>query len=150
MISLLPPEAIAQTFFGAADLAALTPHHHWPSAEISGDCIFLNAQQAQSETQGRDAPLARLGLDWWVSACSGTGDAWLMSLDGQQRIAFLDHDQGPDALAQPMGLNFAQWLQTADLLHQWEQADDDAQAPVLQGLLEQISAGLYQRFPYAI
>ena len=149
MISLHPPEAIAQAFFGAADPAALTPHHHWPAVEISGDCVFLNAQQALSETQGRDAPLARLGQDWWVFACSGTGDAWLMSLDGQQRIAFLDHDQGPDAVAQPMGLNFAQWLQTADLLHQWELVDDEALAPALQGLLEQISTGLCQRFPYA-
>lgn len=107
MLELHSPQDIAQALFGAPDVLTLTPVHSWSALEISGDCVFLNAAQARSETQGRDAPLVKLGQDWWVFAASGTGDAWLMSLDGQQRIAFLDHDAGPDATTElcPMAAN---------------------------------------------
>lgn len=152
MLSLRSPYTIAKELFDAADLAQLQPDHRWPAREISGDCVFLDARQALSELRGRDAPLARLGQDWRVFAVSGTGDAWLMSLDGQQRIGFLDHDQGAEAVAQPMTLNFGQWLQLADLMGQWEAMDDDLDDEAvaqLSRLMEQISHGLSRRYPYA-
>ena len=73
-----------------------------------------------------------------------------MSLDGQQRIAFLDHDHGPDATPKGMELNFAQWLQMADLMRQWELADDEAQSALMPALLEQINPGLSASYPYSI
>ncbi|MDR2299276.1 MAG: hypothetical protein LBE30_13170 [Comamonas sp.] len=154
MLLLRSPHTIAQELFEANDIAQLQPGHRWPAREISGDCVFLDARQALSELQGRDVPLAQLGQSWWVFAASGTGDAWLMSLDGQQRIGFLDHDDGQDAIVQPMALDFGQWLQLADLMRQWEtladELDEEALAAPLNALLEQISPGLSQRYPYVI
>lgn len=150
MLAVRTPQDIAQALFGSSGILTLTPDHHCSALEISGDCVFLNAQQARRETQGRDAPLARLGRDWWVFAVSGTGDAWLMSLDEQQRIAFLDHDHGPDATPKGMELNFAQWLQMADLMRQWELADDEALSALMPALLEQINPGLSASYPYSI
>lgn len=154
MLSLRSPHTIAQELFGATDIAQLQPGHRWPAREISGDCVFLDARQALSELRGRDAPLAQLGQNWWIFAASGTGDAWLMSLDGQQGIGFLDHAAGPDAVVQPMALDFGQWLQLADLMRQWEtladELDEEAPAAPLNALMEQISPGLSQRYPYAI
>lgn len=154
MLSLRSPHTIAQELFGATDIAQLQPGHRWPAREISGDCVFLDARQALSELRGRDAPLAQLGQNWWIFAASGTGDAWLMSLDGLQGIGFLDHAAGPDAVVQPMALDFGQWLQLADLMRQWEtladELDEEALAAPLNALMEQISPGLSQRYPYAI
>ena len=154
MLSLRSPHTIAQELFGATDIAQLQPGHRWPAREISGDCVFLDARQALSELRGRDAPLAQLGQNWWIFAASGTGDAWLMSLDGLQGIGFLDHAAGPDAVVQPMALDFGQWLQLADLMRQWEtladKLDEEALAAPLNALMEQISPGLSQRYPYAI
>lgn len=150
MLSLRSPQAIALELFESSDIAHVQPRHRWPAREISGDCVFLNAQQASIETQGRDAPRAQLGQKWWVFAVSGTGDAWLMSQDGQQHIGFLDHDDGPDAVATPMDLNFGQWLQLADLLRQWEALDDEAFSALLTSLMEQISPGLGLRYPYGL
>lgn len=154
MLSLRSPHTIAQELFGAPDIAQLQPGHRWPAREISGDCVFLDARQALSELRGRDAPLAQLGQNWWIFAASGTGDAWLMSLDGLQGIGFLDHAAGPDAVVQPMALDFGQWLQLADLMRQWEtladELDEEALAAPLNALMEQISPGLSQRYPYAI
>lgn len=154
MLSLRSPHTIAQELFGTTDIAQLQPGHRWPAREISGDCVFLDARQALSELRGRDAPLAQLGQNWWIFAASGTGDAWLMSLDGLQGIGFLDHAAGPDAVVQPMALDFGQWLQLADLMRQWEtladELDEEALAAPLNALMEQISPGLSQRYPYAI
>ena len=150
MLAVRSPQDIAQSLFGSAHVPALTPDHRWPTLEISGDCVFLDARQARSETQGRDAPLARLGQDWWVFASSGTGDAWLLSLDGQQRVAFLDHDQGPDDAPQAMALSFAQWLQMADLMRQWELLDDDTLSALMPALLDQINPGFSSLYPYSI
>lgn len=154
MLSLRSPHTIAQEVFGAPDIAQLQPGHRWPAREISGDCVFLDARQALSELRGRDAPLAQLGQNWWIFAASGTGDAWLMSLDGLQGIGFLDHAAGPDAVVQPMALDFGQWLQLANLIRQWEtladELDEEALAAPLNALMEQISPGLSQRYPYAI
>lgn len=50
-------------------------------------------------------------------------------------------------------LNFAQWLQMADLLHQWEQLeqleqwDEETLRPLLQELMEQINSGLFDLYP---
>ena len=157
MLLLRSPQTIALELFGVEEPPHWQAQHRWPAQEISGDCVFLNAQQARNETLGRDAPLAGLGRDWWVFASSGTGDAWLISMDeslnNAQQIAFLDHDLGADAMAQLMGLSFGQWLQMADLMHQWEACDDEEQASQLaevSSLLDQISTGLSQRFPYAL
>ena len=157
MLLLRSPQTIALELFGVEEPLHWQAQHRWPAREISGDCVFLNAQQARNETLGRDAPLAGLGRHWQVFARSGTGDAWLIAMDDSlnnaQQIAFLDHDLGPDAVAQPMGLSFGQWLQMADLMRQWEACDDDVQAAQLEevsSLLDQISQGLSQRFPYEI
>ena len=149
MFLLRSPQTIAQALFATPDVPLLQPGHRWPALEISGDCSLLNAQQARSETQGRDVPLVRLGQDWWVFASSGTGDAWLMSLDRQQTIAFLDHDNGPDAQAEAMDIDFGQWLQLADLMQQWEQLDDESLSATLSDCMEQIAPGLSQRYPYS-
>jgi hypothetical protein len=85
-----------------------------------------------------------------VFATSGTGDAWLMSLVDGRSIAFLDHDAGPDAVPQPMQPDFAQWLQLADLLDQWEQCKPPPAPARIQALLETISAGMAARYPYAL
>ena len=113
--------------------------------------VVRGGRSCDDEARAR-RPLAQLGQNWWIFAASGTGDAWLMSLDGQQRIGFLDHDQGAEAVAQPMALNFGQWLQLADLMGQWEAMDDDLDDEAvaqLSRLMEQISHGLSRRYPYA-
>ena len=150
MISLRTPQAIATALFDSTDILSIATGHDWPALEISADCVLLNWRQAQAEAKGRDVPLAELGQSWWIFAASGNGDAWLMSLDGQQRIAFLDHDQGADALPQPMGIIFAQWLQMADVMYEWEQADEEGLAKQVLALMDEISPGLGKRFPYRI
>ena len=144
MLSLRSPHTIAQELFGAPILHSCNQDTAG-RREISGDCVFLDARQALSELRGRDAPLAQLGQNWWIFAASGTGDAWLMSLDGLQGIGFLDHAAGPDAVVQPMALDFGQWLQLADLMRQWEtladELDEEAPAAPLNALMEQISPG---------
>lgn len=123
--------------------------------EIAGDFQFLGLADLPGENALREVPRIALGVDWWLFAVSGTGDAWLMrQADGERSdIAFLDHDEGPEATAKPMHLGFHQWLQLADLM---AQVEDDADVPAesrsaeITGLLEALSGGLATRFPYAV
>lgn len=148
MMQLRSPRTIAADLFSVS----VVPHpgraHRLPSVEIAGDFVFLDARSARAETEGRDAPLAKLGQDWHVFAASGTGDAWLVSDDDGQRIAFLDHNEGPDAAPQELGVDFSQWLQLADLIRQFESADDPALAGQAGRLIERISDGLFEKYPY--
>ncbi|WP_152982566.1 hypothetical protein [Stenotrophomonas humi] len=149
-LQLRTPEQVARHRLGVELPRVLERSHALPETPLAGDFILLDSRGAAAETRGRDAPLARLGTHWWVFATSGTGDAWLMSLVDGSSIAFLDHDAGPDAVPQPMQLDFAQWLQLADLLDQWEQCEPPPAPAHIQALLETISAGLAARYPYAL
>jgi len=160
MLALQAPAAIAQRLWPGSTWPAvvpgLMPGHGLPTTEIAGDFVLLDHLAAAQETWGRDAPLAMLGQDWWVFACSGTGDAWLLSRDQQQAVAFLDHAAGPDALPQPLGIDAGQWLQLADLMAQLEAAQDQGldqgQDVVLQALalMEQLAPGLSTHYPYTL
>lgn len=147
-LELRNPQTIALDLLSAPDPLHLNQDHPLPSVEIAGDFVFLDARSAKNETEGRDAPLAALGKDWRVFATSGTGDAWLLSTGGDQRIAFLDHDSGAEATPQDLMINFDQWLQLADVIRQLESADDPALIADAEKLLEQISSGLCRRYPY--
>ena len=154
MLTLHSSEEIALRLFASRDLPPLHQPHRLAETEIALDHVFLDYPSAKNETTGRDVPLAKLGDDWWVFAVAGTGDAWLVSMDGIQRIAFLDHDQGPDALPQKLHINLSQWLQLADVMQQFEAALDTASTPTLvpdvESLLEQISEGLLDAYPYTL
>ncbi len=150
MPQLRAAQQIARQRFGHDLPQRLAPGHALPATALAGDFLLLDARAAAAETRDRDAPLAALGTHWWVFACAGTGDAWLMSLHDGRSVAFLDHDAGPDASPQPMQLDFAGWLQLADLIDQWEQGEPAAPAAALAPLLEAISAGLATRYPYAL
>lgn len=154
MLTLHVPEDIALRLFASHKLPPLHHPHHLAETGIALDHIFLDYPSAKNETTGRDAPLAKLGTDWWVFAVAGTGDAWLVSMDSAERVAFLDHDQGPDALPQELHINLLQWLQLADVMQQFEAALDTAPSPTLvsevENLVEQISAGLLDAYPYTI
>lgn len=125
--------------------------------EIAGDFQLLGPAELQSENTLRDVPRVGLGSDWWLFAVSGTGDAWLVRPpDGERSdVAFLDHDEGPEATAKPMQLSFERWLQLADLMAQVEGSDEDVadvsadtHSAVIEELLEMLGAGLSTRFPY--
>ncbi|MDN4589703.1 hypothetical protein DBA29_14500 [Xenophilus aerolatus] len=150
MLELRSPQAIARELLRVPDGFRLGRDYSLPSIEIAGDFVLLDARSAKEETEGRDAPLAGLAEDWWIFAISGTGDAWLISTDDGQRICFLDHDAGPDAVPQALGIDFGQWLQLADLLRQFESADDDRLTAQVAQLLDAISAGLSARYPYRL
>ncbi len=152
MLALQAPAAIAERLWPGITWPALMPGHGLPTTEIAGDFVLLDHLGAAEETWGRDAPLANLGQDWWVFACSGTGDAWLLSRDQQQTVAFLDHAAGPDALPQPLGIDAGQWLQLADLMAQLEAAQDQGLelAPQALALMEQLAPGLSAHYPYSL
>ena len=151
MLHLRLPQTIAHELLQVTDVPHLRPDHRFSSVEIAGDLVFLDSRTAKNETEGRDAPLVGLGTAWWVFAVSGTGDAWLISADDNaQRIAFLDHDAGPEATPQLLGIDFTQWLQLADVVRQFEWADALGLSAQAEQLLEQISAGLSGRYPYQL
>lgn len=152
MLALQAPAAIAERLWPGIAWPALMPGHGLPTTEIAGDFVLLDHLGAAEETWGRDAPLANLGQDWWVFACSGTGDAWLLSRDQQQTVAFLDHAAGPDALPQLLGIDAGQWLQLADLMAQLEAAQDQGLelAPQALALMEQLAPGLSAHYPYSL
>lgn len=152
MLALQAPAAIAEQLWPGTAWPALMPGHGLPTTEIAGDFVLLDHLGAAEETWGRDAPLANLGQDWWVFACSGTGDAWLLSRDQQQTVAFLDHAAGPDALPQLLGIDAGQWLQLADLMAQLEAAQDQGLEPAPQALalMEQLATGLSAHYPYSL
>ena len=152
MLALQAPAAIAERLWPGTAWPALMPGHGLPTTEIAGDFVLLDHLGAAEETWGRDAPLANLGQDWWVFACSGTGDAWLLSRDQQQTVAFLDHAAGPDALPQPLGIDAGQWLQLADLMAQLEAEQDQGLelAPQALALMEQLAPGLSAHYPYTL
>lgn len=152
MLALQAPAAIAERLWPGTAWPALMPGHGLPTTEIAGDFVLLDHLGAAEETWGRDAPLANLGQDWWVFACSGTGDAWLLSRDQQQTVAFLDHAAGPDALPQLLGIDAGQWLQLADLMAQLEAAQDQGLelAPQALALMEQLAPGLSAHYPYSL
>lgn len=152
MLALQAPAAIAERLWPGTAWPALMPGHGLPTTEIAGDFVLLDHLGAAEETWGRDAPLANLGQDWWVFACSGTGDAWLLSRDQQQTVAFLDHAAGPDARPQLLGIDAGQWLQLADLMAQLEAAQDQGLelAPQALALMEQLAPGLSAHYPYSL
>lgn len=152
MLALQAPAAIAERLWPGTAWPALMPGHGIPTTEIAGDFVLLDHLGAAEETWERDAPLANLGQDWWVFACSGSGDAWLLSRDQQQTVAFLDHAAGPDALPQPLGIDAGQWLQLADLMAQLEAAQDQGLelAPQALALMEQLAPGLSAHYPYTL
>lgn len=123
--------------------------------EIAGDFMLLNLSQVLQETADRDHPMIELGKTWWVFGTSGTGDAWLLrQTERGSQVAFLDHDQGCDALPIEMGLNFAQWLQLADLMAQVEQSESGtsghANVDDIARELNRLSEGLPARYPYRL
>ncbi|MDQ0036779.1 hypothetical protein J2W30_004554 [Variovorax boronicumulans] len=123
--------------------------------EIAGDFMLLDLSQVLRETAERDHPMIELGKTWWVFGTSGTGDAWLLRrTEHGSQVAFLDHDQGCDALPLEMGLDFAQWLQLADLMAQVEQPEqgiaDSANADNIARELNRLSEGLSGRYPYRL
>ncbi|GAB2829812.1 hypothetical protein GCM10027276_35630 [Comamonas piscis] len=152
MLALRAATTIAEQLWPGTPWPALVPGDGLPTTEIAGDFVLLDHLGAAEETWGRDAPLANLGQDWWVFACSGSGDGWLLSRDQRQVVAFLDHSAGPDALPQLLGIDAAQWLQLADLMAQLEAAQDQglALAPQALGLMEQLAPGLSAQYPYTL
>ncbi|MDY0830040.1 hypothetical protein SK224_12985 [Microbacterium sp. BG28] len=147
-IDLRPAADIAREVFGAAGSLGAVPAREWLHTELAGDFVFLSLPEAERETAGRDAPLAGLGDTHRVFAVSGAGDAWLIDEEGH--VSFLDHDRGADAVPQNMGVGFAGWLQMADVIAQFETADDVRLAPAVRGLLNAICDGLAERFPYSL
>ncbi|NJC44495.1 hypothetical protein [Xanthomonas arboricola] len=150
MLELRNPRTIALELLSVSDLPHLSQDHSLPFIEIAGDFAFLDSLSAKNETESRDAPLAGLGEDWWVFATSGTGDAWLISTGNDQRVAFLDHDSGLDATPQNLGINFGQWLQLADIIRQFESADDPNLIAHAEQSIEQVSSGLSLLYPYSL
>lgn len=150
MLELRNPRTIALELLSVSDLPHLSQDHSLPFIEIAGDFAFLDSLSAKNETEGRDAPLPGLGKDWWVFATSGTGDAWLISTGNDQRVAFLDHDSGLDATPQTLGINFSQWLQLADIIRQFESADDPDLIAHAEQSIEQVSSGLSLLYPYSL
>lgn len=123
--------------------------------EIAGDFVFLSPTQAVKENTLTDLPLCHLGRDWWAFGRSGSGDLWLLRRRRGGRaseVAFVDHDQGPDARPRPMGITLRQWFQLADLLAQFERASSASAeaAHQLNTLMDSLSEGLSRRFPYRI
>ncbi|MFL9671343.1 hypothetical protein WIX39_030710 [Variovorax sp. AB1(2024)] len=123
--------------------------------EIAGDFMLLNLAQLLRETADRDHPLIALGTQWWVFGTSGTGDAWLLGpTEHGDQVAFLDHDQGTDALSIEMFLDFNQWLQLADLMAQVEHVEQCASGLAnvekITREMNRLSEGLSQRYPYSL
>jgi hypothetical protein len=152
MLALRAATTIAEQLWPGSPWPALMPGHDLRTTEIAGDFILLDHLGAAEETWGRDAPLAGLGTDWWVFACSGTGDAWLLSRDQRQAVAFLDHGAGPEAQPVLLGIDARQWLQLADLMAQLEAAQDQGLelAPQALALMEQLAPGLATCYPYTL
>jgi len=120
--------------------------------EIAGDFMLLDLSHLLRETANRDHPLIELGKTWWVFATAGTGDAWLLRrTESGSQVAFLDHDQGCGAQPIEMGINFAQWLQLADLMAQVELGiSDSVSADDIARELTRLSDGLPARYPYRL
>lgn len=120
--------------------------------ELAGDFILLHLADVLRETAGREHPNIDLGTIWWVIGTSGTGDAWLLRrTESNAAIAFLDHDQGTDAQAIDMGIDFMQWLQLADLMAQVEQAPGGTlTVSEVVSAMDGLATGLSQRYPYRL
>lgn len=122
--------------------------------ELSGDIIAFDEDRALAVTAEYLHPRYWEDLEvdprWWVIGESGTGDQWLCGPDGA--VWFFDHNHGERAphLFDAVGLTVTEWLILGHALGRFENLDSPTDDDVarLDALLDSISPGLADRYPY--
>lgn len=118
---------------------------------MAADFVLLPLTDMARENAKRDVPLIGLTKQWLLFATASNGDAWLVRkhLQGTE-IGFLNHAQGQAAIAQPLSIDFEQWLQLAYLMHQLEMRMITPTKAEVYLAMNSLHPSLPQRFPYNI
>lgn len=116
---------------------------------ISAEVVFFNDDGKELYTEFPELVHSYLAL-----ADDGQGDLWMLRLaDGM--MVFFDHGKTEEPIT-PLGINFQQFLQLADLIAQWEQflnANPDhaaAQEPALWAEMKKIEPKLPKTYPFRL
>jgi hypothetical protein len=164
---LTPPSQILQIFGSAKrqilssqQLAYLQPFmsdiaiNHYASLEkmpIAAGFALLPLTEIAKENAKRDVPMVGLTQQWLLFASASNGDAWLIRKhDNDTEVAFLDSLQGKQAIAQPLEIDFNQWLQLAYLMHQLEMCMISLSKADIYAALNRLHPELSKRYPYAV
>lgn len=101
------------------------------TTEISAECILYDSVESfNNTTEFRKTdywkPDSQEDIDnWWIFGQNGQGDLWLFDKSGD--VYFYDHDQEEMCVKNfiGLGIDFAKWIQFADLNRQYERLYDD-------------------------
>lgn len=118
---------------------------------LATDFVLLPLTEIARENATRNVPHIGLTTQWLLFANAGNGDAWLIRKhQTSTEVAFLDHDLGSDATAQPLGIDFEQWLQLAYLMHQLEMCMISLTPAEVATAVNSLHPELSKRYPYQL
>ena len=140
------------------------------TTEFSSECILYNSVEAHNNTtEFRKSDYwkelcKREDIEnWWIFGQNGQGDLWLFDKLG--KVHFYDHDQEEMCVENfvELGIDFAKWIQFADLNKQFdEHYTYNEEKYFAEGLLKpvfaddykerlkEISVELLQNYPFEI
>jgi len=140
------------------------------TTELSAECILYNSVEAHRDTtefrksdHWKELCKQEEIKSWWIFGQNGQGDWWLFDTNG--KVYFYDHNQ-EEMCAENfvgLGIDFAKWIQFADLNKQCEElyysnekeyfVDSllkSAFAEDYKERLKEISLELLQHYPFEI
>ena len=121
------------------------------TVEISAECILYDSVESFNYTTDfRDADYwkescSREDIDnWWIFGQNGQGDLWLFDKSG--KVYFYDHDKEEMCVENfiELGIDFAKWIQLADLSKQYEELYCNEETCFDNGLLKSTFANDYK------
>ena len=120
--------------------------------ELSSECILYASAEAVKVNANMSTDIMS---GYWIFAQNGQGDLWLFDVNHQ--VYFYDHDLEDfcDANFIFLDIDFAKWLQFADLNHQFDLLYDENDVDenvknMYQQLLTQLSITFAQNYPFEI
>ncbi|WP_052460878.1 hypothetical protein [Microbacterium gorillae] len=124
--------------------------------EISTDIIAFSPEHARTITDEYRHPRYWESLEvdtrWWFVGENGQGDRWLLGPDGG--IWLFDHNHGELAthLFEPLRIDVTEWLILGHALRAFERLGDPTDDDIarLDAVVESISPGLAERYPYEL
>ena len=124
--------------------------------ELSEDITAYSAEQAELESLIYQDPGHWVDLEvdrrWFVIGETPVGDHWLAGPDGGVWFFAAVHGERSVDLFEPLHISVTEWLILGHALGRFEKLDEptDMDAARLDALVESISPGLAERYPYEL
>ena len=139
------------------------------TTELSSECILYSSIEAHRDTTEFRKPDYWNELskqeeieNWWIFGEDGQGDLWLFDRSGE--VYFYDHDQEEMCVENfvRLGIDFAKWIQFADLNKQFDEIYNNEENYFNNSLLKlsltneykdrlrEISSALIENYPFEI